>query len=88
MVINSLESDITVTKLALFPGRDRTKQRKTAQARNSGPDSTADSGNFDTSTSISRISATEYGEYPPLGQNKISCKVLNINYNDRVLIMF
>ena len=71
MALSSIILNITITKLALLPGRDRAKQRKTAQARTSGPDSTANSGNFDTSTSIARMSATEYVEYPPLRQNKI-----------------
>lgn len=53
--------------MALLSGRDRTRQRKTAQASISGPDSTIkNSGNFDISTSISRISPTENAENPPL----------------------
>jgi hypothetical protein len=55
----------------LLSGRDRTRQRKTAQASISGPDSTNEnSGNFDISTSISRISPTENAEHPPLGQKQ------------------
>ena len=66
--------NIIITKLVLLSGRDKTRQRKTAQASISGPDSTIEnSGNFDISTSISRISPTENAEHPPLRQkNKIS----------------
>jgi hypothetical protein len=57
--------------LALLSGRDRTRHRKTAQASISGPDSTIEnSGNFDISASISRISPTENVEHPTLRQKQ------------------
>lgn len=69
--IKVLGQNVIITKLALLSGRDRTRHRKTAQASISGPDSTIEnSGNFDISTSISRISATENAEHPTLRQKQ------------------
>jgi hypothetical protein len=56
--------------MQLLPRRDWTKQRKTAHARISGPDSSIkNSGNFDISI-ISRISPTENAEHSTLEQKQ------------------